>query len=130
MLRIYTASKLYMADAWKRLREQVVDVKFTARWPDQVHLEHGAQSSTVYERVWLEDHMDVAKADVVICYGSAEDILVGALIECGIAIGLDKTVIIVGDSKSFGTWQHHKNVYRAKTIMDAVDLAKELHESL
>lgn len=128
-VRIYTASKLYMADAWKTLREQCIDVEFTARWPDSPDLEKerlNKLGADDYERAWIEDHIDVSRADVVLCYGAAEDVLCGALIEAGMALGMGKTVICVGSSKSFGTWIHHENVYRAKTVMEAIELAKTL----
>lgn len=128
-VRVYTASKLYMYEAWQELRVQQVDVEFTARWIDQAEKELGdarSLSASFYEQCWIEDEADVRRADVVLVYGATDDMLVGALVEAGMGIALEKTVICVGNAKGFGTWVHHPNVYRAKTVIEALELAKKL----
>lgn len=127
-VRIYTASKLYMWEAWRELRTQQIDVEFTARWVDMAHVEvdNPNQTSKFFENCWQIDLADVERADVVLCYGASEDILVGALIEAGAALGMGKIVICVGGTKSFGTWKHHPSVYMEPTVMKAIDLAKRL----
>lgn len=116
-----------MAEAWKELRVQQIDVEFTSSWPDVADQEiHGTATPKVYEEAWVRNVLDVRQCDAVLVYGGAEDILCGALVEAGVALGLGKTVICVGSSRSFGTWQYHPNVFIAKTVIEAINLAKKL----
>lgn len=126
--RIYLASKLYMAEAWRELRLQQVDLEFTSSWIDLAQIElDGKATPEILSAAWHRNVLDVAKADALIVYAGAEDVLVGGLIEAGVGIGLGKTVICTGTSKSFGTWIQHDAVYKTKTVMEAIALARKLH---
>lgn len=125
--RVYLASKLYMAEAWREFRSQQIDIEFTSSWIDNIEVElRGEATPQIYEDAWERNVLDVKRADAVLAYADRDDILCGGLVEIGIAIGLDKTVVCVGSSKSFGTWEHHPNVYRAKTCLEALNLIRKL----
>ena len=127
-LRVYLASKLYMAEAWRELRSQQIDIVITSSWIDSIQSElEGKATPEIFEKGWARNKLDVQKCDVVLVYGAAGDDLRGALVEVGMGIGLDKTIICVGNSRSFGTWIHYEDAYKAKTISEALELAKTLH---
>jgi len=118
MASVYTASKLRHGPMWIRLREERQDVFFTARWPDiEGHVPDTPENAVAF---WHHDVADVRKADAVLVYAEPEDKLRGALVEAGIALGLGKQVVVVGDNADFGTWQYHPLVQRAKTIDEAL----------
>lgn len=126
--RVYLASKLYMAEAWRELRLQQIDIEITSSWIDHIQVElDGKATPEILEKAWGRNKADVRRADVVLVYGAAEDDLRGALVEVGIGMGLDKTIICVGSSKSFGTWVHYDDAYKSKTIIEALELARRLH---
>jgi len=115
MIRVYTASKLQHWRRWKDLRSQWPEVTFTARWPD---IDIASVPGTPQEARahWLDDEADVRSADVVLVYAESADNLRGALVEAGMAIALNKKVLVVGDHPDFGTWQHHPNVAHATDL--------------
>jgi hypothetical protein len=122
MLRIYTASKSYMAPAWQRFREQLVDVEITSRWIDQEH----STDSQVLEKRARENQQDIARADMVLVYGGEEDRLSETLVAVGRALQAGKTVICVGTSPSFTDWTYDKNVHFAESPLAAVELGRKL----
>lgn len=125
MIKVYTASKLCHASLWKELRDDWTEIEFTARWP--IHYMSGdnprwPEDPNFGSIFWRHDVEDVTRADVVLCYGGADEILRGALVEAGIALGQGKRVICVGHSHSFGTWQYHDNVHWVATLLEARSL--------
>jgi nucleoside 2-deoxyribosyltransferase len=117
-----------MAETWRELRFQVVDIEVVSSWIDIPHIQKldDQMNSKVLEGAWERNVQDVRKCDALLAYAAPEDVLVGALVEVGVALGAGKTVICVGSSRSFGTWVFHENVYKAKSVMDAVNLARGL----
>lgn len=92
------------------------------------HVEHDDPSSMTdddYKVCWIVDQHDVASCDVLLVYAEEGDELRGALVEAGMAIALNKMVIVVGNSPCYGTWQNHPNVIYAKDL----DHAKRLIEN-
>lgn len=117
---VYTASKLKHAKMWRGLREERPDIAFTARWPDiEGKVEDSAENAVAF---WTHDIADVRRADAVLVYAEADEHLRGALIEAGVALGLGKQVVVVGDHPDYGTWQHHPLVQRARDIGHALHL--------
>lgn len=75
---------------------------------------------------WKHDHEDVARCDVVLVYAEPTDVLKGALVEAGIGIALNKTIIVVGDNEGYSTWQYHSLVKRVADLNEAEELLKLL----
>lgn len=129
-IAVYTASKLYYADQWRTLRTDWPEVHFTARWPWQHINDDGTPkwpSDAAHGAIfWEHDFQDIQRASVVLCYAEPEDILRGALVEAGMALGQGKLVITVGTNESFGTWQYHSRVLRVKDLSSARTLLRLL----
>ena len=117
MIKVYIASKIKHAASWRTFREdwRAIGIELHARWFDQVAHEDNATSGD-FSIFWLCDVEDVSSSNAVIVYGETGEELRGALVEAGIAIANDILVIVVGSSASFGTWQHHPMVVRAKDM--------------
>lgn len=105
MLRIYTASKLRHAQKWRELRSEWPEFLFVSRWIDMPTFQDGKPE--VCREGWIVDEHDVRKSDIVMVYAQDSEDLRGALVEAGMGIALDKCLLLVGESESFGTWQHH-----------------------
>lgn len=125
-LSIYFASKIYHAETGKILATEWTEFNWTARWP--VHHvgkvpEHHQQFSRLF---WQHDYEDVAKADVTMVWARPDDNLRGALVEAGIAIGLGKMVLVVGENENYGTWQYHPSVLRATDLEEARQILRTL----
>lgn len=122
MVAIYGASKLKHAEMWLDLRIEFPWIDWTARWPDIVG--KWEDTSDNAQCFWQVDFEDVAKADYVFCYGQLTDHLRGALVEAGIALGLGRWVIVIGQSPDFGTWQYHPHVLRCNDMAEAIRMAE------
>lgn len=122
-LAVYTASTLSHAPFWRELPALWPEVTFTARWPSQHCFPDGTprwpESPTFGSIFWQQDFDDILVSDIVLCYGESGDRLRGALVEAGMAIGLGKIVITVGEHEGYGTWQFHKSVLRVSTLFEA-----------
>ena len=70
------------------------------------------------ERFWDIDFQDIRQAEFLIC--QADQNLYGALVECGYALALGVTVILVGECPAFNTWQFHKPIIRVPTMSEAL----------
>lgn len=126
-ISIYTASKLHHAPLWTRLADEWPEVHFTARWPklhvDPAGVPRWPDDSPAHGAIfWQHDMEDVCAAQAVLCYAEPGEILRGALVEAGMALGLGRFVITVGENESFGTWQYHRNVLRVKDLSSARNL--------
>lgn len=121
-LKVYTASKLNHAGRWLKLVDEWVEIDFVARWPSLVGtIPDEPHFAKVF---WQQDIEDVMASDIVLVYGEPGDVLRGALVEAGVALGAGKSVIVVGDNPFYGTWQHHPNVYRVPDLEHARTLLK------
>tara|TARA_A100001391_G_C5020454_1_gene265674 strand:+ start:200 stop:583 length:384 start_codon:yes stop_codon:yes gene_type:complete len=117
MVKVYIATKMKYAESLRKRFLEHPEINFTCRWP---YVEPFVPPEPQHAaNFWEHDLMDVAACDVLVCYGDEEDVLRGALVEVGFALGYGKEVIVVGDSPSFGTWQHLPRVKRIGT-MDGV----------
>lgn len=132
-IKVYGASHLGDADFWRKLRSEWTEVEFTARWP----IDSVADGKPIWPHdpshgrlFWQKDHDDVARADVVLVYSQILDPLRGAIFEAGIAVGLGKRIIIVGDHPSYSTWQYHPATFRVETIDHARSLLRLMADEI
>lgn len=117
--KIYIASKMHHAERWRQeyCRQ---DVHIVSRWP---FLEPFIDTEiNNCKKFWQDDVADIQTADAVVVYVEEGEKLRGALVEAGIAIGLGKLVVVVGDHPDFGTWSYHPQVKKARSL----DLAFKL----
>jgi len=117
--KVYVASKIYFHTQWKRMRESPdwSHVEFTSRWLDMAHLEDPSAPQPLpadFGHFWTIDIQDVRRSDFVLLFGSDEG-LKGALVECGAALGLGKTVIVI-DLPEVHSWSFHPLVVRLGTL--------------
>lgn len=128
-IKVYTASKLKEGPRWRQLANDWPEVEIVARWPF-LHVngegapawpDNCAAHGAVF---WQHDFEDVANSNVVLVYGEESDVLRGALVEAGIAIGLGIPVIVVGKNAGYGTWQFHSLVRRVDNFEAARSLLK------
>lgn len=116
-LKIYIASKISHGDMLLHWSESVPMAKYeyTSRWYKEPF--RGMPETPGFSKMfWAIDVKDVKAADLLILYAQEEDHIRGAILEAGIAIGLGKPVILVGENKGFGTWQHHALVVKLAAL--------------
>lgn len=119
MKNVYFASKMDKAHRWRELYSYSDLINITARWP---YLEPSvAPTPANAKKFWRGDYLDIQACDFLICYADGDDKLRGALVEAGMAIGMGKTVIVIGIHDDYGTWQYHEQVLRFSTILEALD---------
>lgn len=144
--KVYTASKIHHAALWLKLADPswIPDlgqgnwhhVEFTARWPRMAHLEEGRDVTPTagdFRHFWNIDKTDVMRSDFVLLYagdvtngrmrngwnfGQDSDSLRGGLVEAGIAIGANKTVVTVGLAVGH-SWAHSACVIKLPTLEEA-----------
>lgn len=132
-MRIYTAAKLIRAQTLLDVLKTWEEHEHTSRWCHRIALGDedpyaGEISPELARQVWIEDHQDVTKADVILVYWEPGDEFKGALVEAGMGIALGKYVIVVGDCPAYGTWQYHPQVHRVKDLTKAYLLLEELNK--
>lgn len=120
---VYGASKLQFAPLWLSLHEKEPDIYWIARWPTiEGHVEDTPENAKTF---WLHDIADVQKCDYVMCLPPpAGEQLRGALVEVGAALGLGKSVVLVGDDPAWATWQYHPLVQKVATVEEACKVIK------
>lgn len=113
--QVYTASKLRHAPLWLKLKQEYYgQYEFTSRW---IFIAGMVPESPDNAKVfWIRDYEDVKRSTHVLVYAEGEENLRGALVEAGMGIALGKTVIVVGDSREYGSWQFHPSVLRAPDL--------------
>jgi hypothetical protein len=109
----YVASRASLPERpamWRRLREKCMRINST--WIDEDGEGETHDLGELWERIWQE----IAASEGVILYAKQEDFpLKGALIECGIALGMGRPVAIVLDCveleprslRPLGSWAKH-----------------------
>jgi hypothetical protein len=109
----YVASRASIPERpamWRRWRER--GLLITSTWIDEAGEGETADLAELWSRIWRE----VAASEGVILYAQPEDFpLKGALIECGIALGMGKPVAIMLDAveleprslRPLGSWAKH-----------------------
>lgn len=124
-MKVYTASKLSQAPLWSRLKKEWTEIEFTARWVTE-HIGVTEKNPVIARQFWIEDFQDVQAADVVLLYGEPHEKQRGSLVEAGMAIGMQKPVIVCGDSADFGTWQYFPSVHRVTTLNEAREILSDM----
>ncbi len=126
MLRIYPCSLTADQEYLVALAAKEPSFHFHARWLK--HIAIGTTESPKNSNLfWQENHQDIAAADLVMVFGLDKDKpLRGALVEAGMALAMNKPVVVVGDHLSFGSWQYHPLVARAKSIQEAIQIVEEV----
>lgn len=125
--KLYIASKLKHAQRWRDLREvrNKENFEFVCSWIDGGE-EEGRPTS--YAEMWERYAKEIRDCDVMIVYVEPGEVLKGALVEMGIALGARKAVILCGvaDADPFKTLQYHPCVLgRVRHIGSALKLAKD-----
>lgn len=115
MTKIYIASKASHRPHWRELRGHGHNI--ISRWIDvddkYIGTTFGDPVSLDYRALWDTCVQDVIACDVLICYVEPDEVLKGALIEVGVALGLGKRVICVGHKSDYlknGTWINHRSI--------------------
>jgi len=114
---IYVASKAFLGPMWRALRDNGLPICST--WIDES--EPGQTSD--WAALWVRCVREASEADCVLCYAESGEVLKGALVEVGIALGHGIPIIWVGPELSVC---HHPSVIRASSLTDGIDLAREL----
>jgi hypothetical protein len=134
-MKIYIASKLkhgrslltWFRDAQKEWPDS--NLELSCRWITD-HITVASEPAWPADRpafgsvVWDHDYADVESCDAMVVYGDREDDLRGAIFEAGIAVTLKKIVIVVGTCRSYGSWQHCKQIKRVNSLTEAVLLLR------
>lgn len=117
-IKIYGASKLDEAQTWRDLKN--ASIHLVSRWPNTFK-EDNDTSPGECRKGWIENEEDIRAADILIVLPPRNGgNLRGALVEAGMAIGLGKKVIIVGQCPDYGTWRWHPTVYNYSTLEAAI----------
>lgn len=109
--RIYSASKIWFAPEWNRLRDKC-GYNIVSRWHDipcgTKERPEGAKKLAPSEKtdLWIMCLQDVSRAEMLIVYGEPTDEQRGALVEIGMAFGQNKPVFAIGECKSFTPCEH------------------------
>lgn len=121
--KVYIASKMHHAPRWREAYSRP-DIHVVSRWP---FLEPAVDCRTTNcQKFWQDDFTDINSCDVLILFVGGDEKLRGALVEVGIALGLGKFVIVIGDHHDHGTWWHHPLVRKVTNFESAVHTAKAL----
>ena len=110
MVKIYLASKLHHANF---ARDLIVNNRFPmVTWTNRWQWFEGQVSDAKKNAAhfWENDFDDVDAADAVLVMGWGKDILKGALVEAGYGIAKGKSVLCLGNSPSFSTWQYSNRI--------------------
>jgi hypothetical protein len=123
---IYVASRASIpsrSEMWRKLRDE--GWRITSTWIDEA----GSGETANLRQLWDRIHMEIRQADKLVLYAEAGDFpLKGALIETGIALGLNKPVVVclpsvVLDPVSLaplGSWIAHPFVSRNDDLLSAM----------
>jgi hypothetical protein len=116
--KIYIASKAKHRPRWREFRD-INGYDIISKWIDIPDKFSQDSSGMDYKRLWLNCVQDVRDCDVLVMYAEPGEVMKGALIELGIALGLGKEIIVAGDLGDNGTWWNHPNVQRSdKSVED------------
>lgn len=123
----YVASRASIPERpamWKRWRE--IGMPITSTWIDEA----GEGETTSFAELWARIHREIAASEGVILYAKSEDFpLKGALIECGMALGMGKPVAIVLDGvdleerslRPLGSWGLHPSCSMVVGVDQAIE---------
>lgn len=112
---IYIASKLKHMNKWHKLRDK--GVQFICTWIDEP--EYINKHSPELGDLWKRYIEEASKAKALIAYLEPGEIMKGALVEIGAALGHNVPVFLVGEFD--GTWQLHPLCKKCDTINKALE---------
>lgn len=117
---IYTASRVRHASLWHGYRAEGFSI--SATWIDEAGPGETADMGELWERCVSE----ARTAAAVVLYRENGEMLKGALVEVGAALGAGVPVFAVGcdDLKEY-SWLHHRLVTRCATLREAMLLAED-----
>lgn len=119
---IYTASRASLPERsamWRKFRDE--GVKITSSWIDEA----GDGETECFTELWDRITAEIASAERLVLYAEPDDFpLKGALIECGIALGMGKPVVVClpgvelngRTHRPVGSWIEHRLVERNDNI--------------
>lgn len=126
LMPIYVASRASIperGEMWRKFRAQGIPI--TSTWID----EDGEGQTADFRDLWDRIAREIMQSVALVLYAEAGDFpLKGALIEAGMAIGMNKRVVVclpdvTLDNRScrpIGSWIKHPNVSFLSDIEDAV----------
>lgn len=116
--KIYIASKAVHRPRWRALRDEC-NYRIISTWIDTDDRYSIDPEGLDYSALWQSCIQDVKDCDVLILYAEPGEHLKGALVEIGVAFGLNKEIHLTGDVGDNGTWHNHPLVKRSdKSIED------------
>ena len=119
MVKVYMASKMGHAEKWRDLYSHHPEIHIVNGW---CFLEPFIEPTPDNARkFWQDDFDDISRCDVLILYAEKDEHLRGGLVEAGIALGLGKIVMVIGEHADYGTWQHHPSVWKSSSIEGALE---------
>lgn len=130
LLPIYVASRASIPERgkmWRHFRDEW-RVPITSTWID----EDGDGATADFSELWERITKEVRVANAVVLYAETGDFpLKGALIEVGIALGMNKRVVVClpdvelepRSCRPIGSWVNHPLVSRVDDVAGAVKIA-------
>lgn len=118
-IKVYGAGKTEESDLWKVLISDNKDIEFTNSWPFfHGKVEDHRKSAVAF---WTLDEAEIREADCVLLHKwDGEYLYKGALVEVGMAIAMNKIVVVVGEWPEHSTWQFHPMVIKKPTLGEAL----------
>lgn len=128
LMPIYVASRASVperGEMWRRFRDQGIPI--TSSWID----EDGAGQTADFRELWDRISREIAQSVALVLYAEASDFpLKGALVEAGMALGMNKRVVVCLPDvalnpwlRPIGSWLKHPNVAFIPDINEAVKWA-------
>jgi hypothetical protein len=120
MKTVYLASKLAHQAMWQQIRASRPALEIVSHWIDNDCEEESAPGNEDMLRTeWFKNDLDVKRADYVLVYAQRDEPLRGALVEVGMGIAYGAAICVVGVTN--GTWWHHPQCQRFRSIDDALN---------
>lgn len=122
MIRYYIASQTKYADQWAALPGEYPQHEFVMTWPAEVRRDPDESDYARMIELWERNLEEIAICDALILYAEPSDILRGALIEAGAALGRKKFVICVGQHDYFlASWTAHPRVTKTRLLRSVLE---------
>jgi hypothetical protein len=112
-LRIYTASKTRHAPIWRDLRTAGVPIVST--WIDEA----GPGETASFDDLWIRCITEASQAGALIVYAEEGDVLKGAFVEVGAALGHGVPVFAVGTQPGW-SFTSHPRVTKCGSLNEAL----------
>ena len=120
--KVYIASKMQHAEKWRDLYNKS-GLHIVSRWPFLEPFVEPTKNNAL--KFWQDDVADIKNCDVLMIYAEENEHLRGALVEVGLALGLGKYVVVIGDHPDFGTWRYHPRVYNLVDLDQAINFIRK-----